>query len=857
MAAHGDSAMNVITKLLLSTSSAVAMVAAATPAPALAQARPATSSAAEAPQEVVVTGTRVLGRTKLDTVSPVDVVSNQTLTRNGNTELSQALSTTLPSLNFPRPTLTDGTDSVRPVTLRGLAPDQVLVLLNSKRRQSSALVNLNGTVGRGSSSVDLNTIPVTALQSVEVLRDGASAQYGSDAIAGVVNLRLREANHGGYVSITTGEYSTNVDTTPAALPAGATWTARPDRHVVDGATTTASGWTGLPIGDAGFLTLSAETKNQSHTQRAAPDPRPQYALIGGAYDPRETTINRLGNWYGDPNLTQYTLFANAGYDIASGVHLYGWGSYQHRDTVSGGTFRRPCTATTLCYSSLTSSSTNSSIQDIASIYPNGFLPKIAPTIEDASLAGGATFQAAGWDFDASLVYGDNKIHYHVIDSLNVTLGPTSQTTFDAGSLDYSQTVANLGATRAFPVGFAVKPVTVAWGVEYRHEEYQITAGEPASYITSSVYPSVTANGKTVPAAAGSQVFPGFTPANATDATRDSYAGYLDIDIQPVKNLDVDAAVRGEHYDGFGGVTTGKLAARYDFSPNFALRGAISNGFRAPSLQQATFTSTTTTFINGTPFQIVTTPPGSALATALGSKPLQPEKSDNYSLGGVFRFQGLNVTLDAYQIKINNRIVLSENLTQSNVVPLLPAGISGVRFFTNGVDTDTKGIEAVASYRWVPQWDIGRFDLTASYTHNETKVTRLPTTNILSALNPAPLLFGRVNTLIFEKGQPRNKAVVSSDWTQGAFSATARATWYGTVLVPGTTAANDYTLGYHTLVDLEFRWQPSKQVQLAVGANNVFDSYPNPTPNSTGGAFSSYSPFGFDGRFLYARASYSW
>ncbi len=821
---------------------------------------PASPSAPAAGQvaEVVVTGTRT-PRSRLDTVAPVDVVAPASLQRNGSTELSQTLSTTLPSLNFPRPTLTDGTDSVRPVTLRGLAPDQVLVLVNSKRRQASALVNLNGTVGRGSSSVDLNTIPVVALGQVEVLRDGASAQYGSDAIAGVVNLRLREADHGGYVSVTSGVYDTDVDTKPAAAPAGATWQYPSSRHVEDGWTTTASGWVGLPLfGPGGFLTLSAETKNQSHTTRAGPDLRPQYPLVNGAFDPREGSIERIGNWYGDPNLTQYTLFANAGADVGNGVHLYGWGSYQHRHTVSGGTFRRPCTATVACPTGLTTSSSNSSIQNIASVYPNGFLPKISPEIEDASLAGGAKFKLAGWDVDASLVWGDNKIHYHVIDSINVTLGPASPQRFDAGQLEYSQAVANLGFVRQFPVSFAAEPINVAAGVEYRHEEYQITPGEVASYVNSPIYPSVTANGKTVPAAAGSQVFPGFTPANATDATRDSYAGYLDVDVHPIEHLDVDGAVRAEHYDGFGGVTTGKLAARYDFNRMFAIRGSISNGFRAPSLQQVSFTSTTTTFINNVPYQIVTAPAGSPTAALLGSTPLKPEKSENYSGGFVFRFAGLNVTLDAYKIKITNRIVLSENLTAANVVALLPPGISGVRFFTNGVDTDTKGAEAVATYRWNPaSLNIGAFDLSASYTHNETKVTRLPSTNVLSALNPAPVLFGRVNTLIFQEGQPKDKAVLGVDWTRGYFGATVRATYYGNVLVPGTTAANDYDLGYHTLVDAEFRVQPTRHVQAAIGVNNLFDSYPNATPNSTGGAFSSYSPFGFDGRFMYARLAYSW
>jgi iron complex outermembrane receptor protein len=848
--------------LLLAVSAISLCAGAASAAEATADASSTTTEASE----LVVTGSRAAPRSRLDTVAPVDVVSSETLTHNGTTELAQTLSQTLPSLNFPRPTLTDGTDSVRPATLRGLAPDQVLVLVNGKRRQTSALVNLNGSIGRGTASVDLNTIPTAALGTVEVLRDGASAQYGSDAIAGVVNLRLREASHGGGVSLTIGEFNTNEHTTPAALPAGATWTVQPDRHIVDGVTRTISGWTGLPIGDTGFLTLAAEFKDQDHSVRAGPDPRPLYPLIApGVYDPRENTINRVTQWFADPQLRQYTLFANAGAD-AGDVHFYGWASYQHRETVSGGTFRRPCTATPYCYTSNTaaSASANSSIQDIAAIYPNGFLPKINPTVEDASAAVGAKFNLFGFGADTSLVWGTNKVHYHVIDSLNVTLGPNSPATFDAGALQYSHLVGNLDLTRAIPVSGMDDPINIAAGGEVRYERYTITAGEPGSYIASPINPSVTGSKVdgtgtiTVPSAAGSQVFPGFTPANAGTNDRTSESAYLDIDIHPIHALDIDGAVRGEHYSDFGSVATGKLAARFDFSDMFAIRGAISNGFRAPALQQTTFTTTSTTFINGTPFQIATLPPTSPVVAALGGKPLEPEKSTNYAIGGVFRAGAFSLTVDAYRINVTNRIVLSENLTQANVIALLPAnsGISGLRFFLNGVNTTTNGVDVVGTYRLNTE-AAGDFNLTLSGSHNETVITKLPNTAILATLPNAPPLFARVNTLVYQDAQPKWKGVASVDWTKGMFGATGRLTYYGNTLSPGTTAANDVWLGEHVVADLELRANLTQKFQVAVGANNLFDEYPNPIPNSTGGAFSNYSPFGFDGRFIYARASYNW
>ncbi|HWA61791.1 MAG TPA: TonB-dependent receptor [Caulobacteraceae bacterium] len=818
--------------------------------------------------ELVVIGSRTPPRSRLDTTAPVDVVPTTTLQHNGSTELAQALSETLPSLNFPRPTLTDGTDSVRPATLRGLAPDQVLVLLNGKRRQTSALVNLNGTVGRGTASVDLNTIPTAALSTVEVLRDGASAMYGSDAIAGVVNLRLREADHGGSVSATFGGYDTDFHSTPQAAPTGATWNAPADRHITDGFTATVSGWNGFKLGDTGFLTVSAEYKRQEHTVRAGPDERPQYAVLaGGVYDPRENTINRIGLWYGDPELEQYTFFANGGYD-AGAVHLYGWASYQHRETTSGGTFRRPCTATVYCYSNNTvgGASANSSIQDIASIYPDGFLPKINPTVQDASAALGAKFKLGEWDGDTSVVWGTNLIDYRVIDSLNATLGSGSQTRFDAGGLQYSHIVANADFVRQFHPANLADPITLAAGVEYRYERYSIRAGELNSY-TSGTNPTLTgtkfdgSGSKTVPYAAGAQVFPGFQPSNAGTNDRSSVAAYADLDVHPLHQLDTDAAVRFEHYTDFGDVVTGKLAARYDFSEMFAIRGAVSNGFRAPALQQTTFTTTSTTFINGTPFQIATLPPTSPVAEAIGGKALEPERSLNISVGGVFRYGRFSLTVDAYRINVNNRIVLSENLTQGAVIALLPAGsdISGLRFFINGVNTTTDGIDIVSTYQ-IPTDNFGTFDLQAGVSHNVTLVTKKPTTPQLEAILGAgagDALFAYVNTSIFNNGQPQWKGSFQGDWTWGRWGATARVTYYGNVHVPNTNAAFDYWLGDHALVDLEARANLTQRLQVALGANNLLDEYPRPAPNSTGGAYSSYSPFGFDGRFVYGRVSYSW
>jgi iron complex outermembrane receptor protein len=799
------------------------------------------SASAGNPATVVVTGTRVANRTALDTASPVDIISADTLKSSGSTELNQALSVALPSLNFPRPSLTDGTDTIRPATLRGMAPDQSLVLVNSKRRHASSLVNLNGSIGRGSASVDLNTIPSAMVKTIEVLRDGAAAQYGSDAISGVVNVRLRTDRSGGEGTIVYGLHKTEYDLLNDVAPAGATWTAPSSRKRTDGQTTTVSAWKGLPWGESGYITLAAEYKNQEHTERAGYDMRQLYPKVGTAYDPRELSINRFDAWYGEPEVKQSTLFVNAGNNLTADVKVYGWASYQNRDARSAGYFRTPQDA-----------------RNIPSIYPDGFLPIIAPTVNDYSAAGGVTWTLGDWDMDASIVYGKNEMDYEIQNTLNRSIGPTSKTVFDAGGYGYDQTVLNLTGVRKIDTASLASPLNVAVGIEARREGYQLNAGEPDSYRYGGV---VLANG--TPAAPGAQVFPGFRPSNATDAHRNAIGAFVDLEANVTKELLLSAAVRGEHYSDFGSNLSGKLSARYDFNKTFALRGAVQNGFRAPSLQQQNFTSTSTNFINGVPFEITTFKPTDPVAVALGAKPLKAEKSTNLSLGAVMRFDPLTVTVDAYRIEVTDRIILSENLTSTAVRNYIVSqgftGVGGGRFFINGVDTTTKGVDIVANYP-LNLGSSGRFDFTLAGNFNKTEVTKVPTTAQLAALNPAPVLFDRLNVLTLEKGQPKNKITASANWKLAQWGATLRATRYGEVLSPGTTAAFDFNLGAKTIVDLEGRYALTPKMNLAVGVDNVFDQYSETLPpslNTTSNTpFANYTPFGTGGRYIYARANYS-
>jgi iron complex outermembrane receptor protein len=780
---------------------------------------PLAAAAQTAPQddptqidEIVVTGTRVANRSRLDTLAPVDVVSAETLQNRGTTELAAALAQTVPSLTFPRPSVTDGTDSIRPATLRGLQPDQTLVLVNGTRRHASALVNVNGSVGRGAASVDLNAIPTGALNRVEVLRDGASAQYGSDAIAGVVNLRLKEARSGGGLNVTYGQYFTEVEA------------ARGSRDEEDGQTLTVSGWQGLGLGSDGFLTLSAEYLQRDPTNRSDVDPR---TAAGGRVTAR----------LGDPEVEQITLFANLGKPLNADWEAYGWAGFQDRDSESAAFPRL-----------------SDNVNNVAAIYPNGFLPLIAINSQDLSLAGGLRGVIAGWDADFSLVYGRNALEYRTENSLNSTYGAASPTSFDSGETIYDQLVFGADFVREFELGLS-GPLTLAWGLEARRETYEIVAGQPESYNRGPL-------GGNTALAGGAQGFVGFQPSNEVDEDRDAVGLYAEVELPLTDKLTVQGAVRVEDYSDFGDNQTGKLSARYDFTPNFALRGSISTGFRAPSLQQSFYTATSSVIQNGQVVETGTFPATSTIARTLGAEPLDAETSTNYAFGAVVRLGDFDLTIDAYRIDIEDQIALSENINRTfspQVAGLLdPQGIQAARFFINGVETETQGVDIVARYRLDTE-AAGDFAFTVAANFNEVDVTRFPTST--SVLNPAPTLFNRQRILTFEEGTPDTKVAGSVDWDLGPWTASARATYYASVTQPGTTAANDYFTGDKTVVDLSGSYQFTDRIAVTLGVDNVFDEYPDFTPiglNSNGVlGFPFYSPFGFNGRYAYARVSLNW
>lgn len=752
--------------------------------------------------EIIVTGTRAAGRLRLETASPVDVLSQNSLRQQGTTEVAQALANVAPSVNFPRAAATDATDAIRPATLRGLSPDQTLVLINGVRANASASLNVNGTVGRGSAAVDLNTVPLAALDRIEVLRDGASAQYGSDAIAGVINLRLREARAGGGASVTYGVYNTEVET------------ARDRRDVTGESTTTVSGWQGIALGSEGFLTLSGDYVHRNPTNRSdAPAANAAAGASGVA----------LRGRFGDPAVDQYTVFANAGVPLGSGGWgVYGFGGYQQRDT-SSAAFPRPNNAGVVQY--------------LAAVgYPNGFLPLIETRSENASGTLGIRGEVAGWNVDLSGSYGRNKVAFRTENSANFSYGAASPHSFYDGAVIYDQWVAGLDVSQKFDF---LGSTNVAFGLEGRREGYKIQPGEPASY-------QAPATGGVAGAPSTAQGFAGFSPLNAVERSRRSGSAYLDIEVQPVDGLLIGLAGRGETYSGFGQVATGKVSLRYDLARFLALRGTVSTGFRAPSLQQQYFTSISSVITGGNVIETGTFPSNDPRVASLGARALEPERSTNFSAGAVIRAGRFDLTVDGYLIKLRDQIALSENIP----VTTLP-NISAARFFINGLRSTTKGIDVVGHYRLATD-GVGTLDFTVAGNVNDVEVTSRPGT----------ALFGRNRVLTLEEGTPREKVAGTIEWTSGGFGATARATYYGDVNQPATTVNGDIHTGKHTTTDLELRYRVQRGPEIAIGANNLFDVYPDRASSALNGpsgvlGFPYYSPFGFNGRFLYARVGLSW
>ena len=786
-----------------------AAIALAVAAPSVfAQTAPTVDSDAKTLDQVIVTGTRVSDRTVAESLSPIDIITPEALTATGTTELATALARALPSLNFPRPALTDGTSAIRPAQLRGLSPDQVLVLVNGKRRHTSSLLNLNGTIGRGSAPVDLNTIPISAIARVEVLRDGASAQYGSDAIAGVINVVLKGAEQGGSLSATVGQYSAG-----------------------DGEQAQLAGDHTFDLGGRGFVNIAAQVGTQDRTNRARP--------FAGTPGPTQPELGQKAFVIGDPDVDFGAVSVNAEFDVTDAVTAYAFSAISNRDITSFAFFRAPRNPT----------------QNILSIYPDGFLPEINNVSRDRSIVAGVRGETAGeFKWDVSFNHGYNNLEFFTRNTLNASLGPSSPTAFYDGALETTQNILNADFSKALDWGLAY-PVTLAFGAELRNEKWNQSPGEFGSYAQVD---------RTKPG--GAQGFGGFAPSVSGQYDRDSWAVYADLEADLTDRFSAGAAVRYEDFDDFGNQTSGKLSARYAFSDAVALRGTVSSGFRAPSLAQQYFQTVSTVFLAGfpDPFEIRTFPASSDVAQAFGAEPLKPEESLSYSLGLVLQpVDALYVTIDAYQIDVDDRIVLSSNLTGTAVRTLLESqgifGVNGGRYFTNAIDTRSRGVDVVGSYRFA--LDGGTLDLTGGYNYSKTEITRVaPNPPELSANGLNLERIDRTERGRIEEGFPRSKFLASATWDFTSWGFNVGATRYGSVTTRPSNPANDQTFSAKWLLDASATYKLDRWA-FTLGADNLLDEYPdeNSFANSTNGQFpySNLSPFGFNGAFVYGRVAYSW
>jgi iron complex outermembrane receptor protein len=880
---------------LLATA-AFTVIAACGAAPAFAQTAETEADAAaatDAPgQQIIVTGSRSTTRTVENSPVPVDVLSGDMLTEGGQTETNRILNKLVPSFNFPQPAISDGSDALRPASLRGLAPDQTLVLINGKRRHTAALLNINGTVGRGSAAVDMNAIPALAIERIEVLRDGASSQYGSDAIAGVINIRLKTANDRGKAVASYGKYVTTLDGV--------------DR--VTGLQTNAAGQPILdPADNRYFLNITAEYRHRDRTNRTGFDLRPNYIQpTGTTFDTRELAFNRREFRFGDPIADDYTFFVNSGVQLSDVWEGYVYGSFNQRDSTSAANYRQQSNAANVDYSVLAPNQTRPTVNTPV-ITPDGFLPLIATDYTDYSYTAGLRGEIMGWRADFSAGVGSNHFDYEVQNSVNATYGAATQRSFDAGGLRYRQGLFNADFGHDYEVGFA-KPLTISFGGEYRRETYTVRSGEFASYGAGPFF-RVPINGTTLANctaqqgvfnagssqctfpgrsnAVGAQGFPGLPASAGSKNGRHNVAAYLELDTDPFAGLSMTAAGRYEHYSDFGDSFTGKLAGRYEFIPGLAVRGSVSNGFRAPSVHQQFFSGFATNFLSGIPVDIYTLPVANPVSRALGSKDLKAEKSFNLSAGVTASpLSGLTLTVDYYNIKIKDRVVLTENLGATNSTAdvairnyLFAQGlpVTAVRFFVNGLDTRTQGIDAVMNYRMPVAG--GRINLTAAYNYNNQKILARNNTLGPFATVPGIILFGRLESLRFTDGQPKDKVVLSMDGDFKPFGFTLRTTRFGKVIAPGSAAPlapnqasftalgpDDVVLSPKWITDVELRFDVTQSMHLAVGADNVLDVYPDrlpfgARPTAIGGTYpqnqqyngySNFSPFGFNGRYIYGR-----
>ena len=796
--------------------------------------------------EVIVTGTRQVGVKAADSAAPIELVGSQALKRVGQPDLIQALEQNLPSFNAEG----YGQDTaalVLAANLRGLNPNDTLVLVNGKRRHPTANLHVDPGPYQGAATADLGLIPVGAIDHIEVLEDGAAAQYGTDAIAGVINIILKNSPSAGSVSLTGGQY-----------------------YEGDGKTGAWSLNKGFDLGGKGFLNLTGEGRYHGFSRQGGADSRfnnldgslkSGLAPADTAGIPKSPGYPLQNKIYGDTKSTVYNGFYNAGFDLGGGVQVYSFGSYSHRDASAYENYRRPTRVTQKVAGALVVP------------FPIGFSPRESVKENDFSVTGGLKGVASDWNWDLSTTYGSNKDDISTIDSANASLfadtGATPRNFYD-GQFKSTEWTSTLDIDRAFDAGMAA-PLNVAFGGEVRRNTFGIIQGDAASIYKE-----------------GGQSYPGFQPTDAGSHSRTNYAGYIDFAASPVTNLKVDIAGRYEHYSDFGAATSGKITARYDFTPAFAIRGTVSTGFRAPTLAEEFYSAT-----NVSPsFAVVNLPPNSASAHFAGFSNLKPEKSNNYSVGFVAHpAPGLQITADAYEIDIRDRVVNTGTLLGLSGTTVVSAAVLkaialhgnildktvsyvGIAVFTNGVNTRTRGVEATASYA-SDFGDMGHIDWSAGFSYNDTKITKL---------QPLPaavsnVAFGQTSIMsptsisYLTTASPKEKLVLGAYATHGRWSLNLRETIYGpssVIVAPNGAGSGPFAtplrIGTTGITDLDIGYNITRALKLDLGANNLFDHKPPVVPTLATGKIADgnnvynepiqSSPFGINGGYYYVRATFN-
>jgi iron complex outermembrane recepter protein len=805
----------------------------------------------------VVVGSRALHTAAEELAVPVDVYTSADIVQAGSTETGQVLANLSPSVNFPKQAVTDATEIVRPFTQRGLSPDHSLVLINGQRRHQTANLNVfvNGSAP-GSSGVDLNAFPSSAIERIEVLRDGASTQYGSDAIAGVVNLVLKEGTFPAFINTSLGQY-------------------RPGNgYKNDGTSADVNGGVGLPLG-RGSVALFGQVLKREPTNRACPDG--SFPDLNGVSDvvedcrvvEKRTNVAQPNVHWGDGLERDIHAFANLKYPLneSGTTELYAFGGGSDREGTGNGFFRKP-----------------QNERNWAEIYPLGFLPEFRPSVIDYSAAGGLRTNVSGWAMDLGGTYGYNSFDFNLRNTLNSSLSPSlsvatapgadgvlgtaddpgipNQTAFYAGGLRRGEGSVAANFSRLMSLGLP-RDVNVAFGAAFRSENYEVEAGEFASYV-NGYHLAYDSSGV---AQAGSSVFQGFAPSDASKNSRTNVGGYVDLETNLTDKLLVNAAGRFENYSDFGQRMTGKLASRYQASKQVVFRAAASTGFRAPGLAQSWYSHTTTAIINNVLVEIGNYPVNHPASRVFGSKPLKEETSVNFSGGVAYSPHArFNITTDIYQIAIKDRILLgatfdgtSDTVTANILLANGFTSIVGVQFPTNALDTRTRGIDLAAN--WRAPVSKGALDLTGSFNFTKNEITRIgPLPDVFSGRNT--IYTSALDTVIINaiiENRPDHRSMLMASYALNRWRAMGRVSDYGS-FKEGSTFAGLQTFGAKQLFDAELGYR-FNNIGVSFGANNIFNVYPDEqfidaggNDNTNNGTFRypGSSPFGYNGRYIYVR-----